>query len=64
MANSLFIICINYIMTHGRRIYTTSSDMSMATICGYSLFQHELPHRKGVLRGCLNFPHIYLLDQD
>ena len=42
-------------MPHGRHIYVTSSDMSMAT---------RLSHWKGVLRCCSDCPRIDLPDQE
>ena len=60
MGNSLFETYKNSVMTHGRHIYATESDMDMAKMCAYPPPQHAFPHCKCVLCWCYNFPHIDL----
>ena len=51
-------------MPHGRNIYATEYDISMATICAYPPSQHALTHWKCVLHCCANFPYIDIPDQE
>ena len=58
--NRLFETYKNSVMPHGRHIYATASDMSMAAMSSYTPSQHALPHWKYVLHCCANFPCIDL----
>ena len=49
-SNLLFDTYKNSVMSHGRHIYATSSDMDMDTMCVYLPSQHALLHWKFVLR--------------
>ena len=51
-------------MPYGRHIYSTASDMDMATMCTYPPSQHVFPHYKFVLHCCYNFPLIDLPYQE
>ena len=51
-------------MPHGRHIYATEADMSMATMCEYPPSQHVLPQWKRVLCCCSNFSRIDITDQE
>ena len=49
-------------MPHGSHIYAKSSDTEKAKMCTYPQSDHALPHWKGVLRCCAEYPHIDLTD--
>ena len=51
-------------MTHGRHIYSNSSDMAKATMCTYPQSDLTLPKRKFVLWYCAKFPYINIPDQE
>ena len=60
MDNFLFDTYKNSVIPHGRHIYATASDMSMATICAYRPYQHSLPQCKFVL-SFLPIAHVFIL---
>ena len=54
----------NTVMPHGRHIYAKVFDMEKVTMCTYPQSDHELTHRKCVLRCCAKSPCINLPDQE
>ena len=56
--NPLFETNKNTVMLHVRHILNTTSDMEMETMCAYTPSKYALPHRKCVLRFCVQFTRI------
>ena len=54
----------NTVIPHGLHIYAKESNTEKATMCTYTQYVHELPHWKGVLRCCAEFPCINIPDQE
>ena len=51
-------------MSHGRHIYSKSSDMSRVTMCVYTHSDHALPHWKCVLQCCAKCPCVNISYQE
>ena len=64
MANHIFETYKNSLMPHGHHIYATASDMAMAKVCAYPLYQNTFPHWKCVFPCCANCPGIYLTGKE
>ena len=64
MDSHIFETYMNNMMPHGRHIYQTASDMSMATMCTYPLTQHALPHLNHVFHCCASCTHIAILSKE
>ena len=54
----------NTVMPHRRHIYPKEYDMSKATMCVNSQYDHALTHCKCVLRCCSHCPSINITDQE
>ena len=63
-AHQIYTTYKNTVMSHGRHIYATASDMANDTMCTYPQYEHSLPHWKCVLRCCADFPCINIPDQE
>ena len=64
MANQIFDTYHKSVIPHGNNIYQTASDMDMATMCAYLLYQHTLTHWRCVLCCCSNCPCIDIPNQE
>ena len=49
MANCLFDTYKNYVMTHVKHVFQTSSDTTITPMYAYPSSNYTLPHWKGVL---------------
>ena len=50
----------NSVMTHGKHMFQTASDMATVTMCAYPSYIYESPHRKCVLHCCAECTRIDL----